>query len=196
VAQLVHAGERVLLEHRLDREPLDLDDAPILGAVGRAVGDPTEDGLLLDRASPESGLLLEVDRAALDLVDDRVDARLVRRRGGMATQRPSVDDEGDLDDVRVIVAAVLLERELDDGVAAVVQEPLDPPQALLRVAAHRVANREVLALDDRSHAHLPAGMVSRFRETLASEYSPGSVVTGPEDGGARPRGDSAAPLVT
>ena len=67
----------------------------------------------------------------------------------------TVDDERDLDDVGVGRAAVLLDRELDEGVRSVVEDPLEALQLALRVGASALGNLDVLPLDDRPHAHLP-----------------------------------------
>ena len=47
VAELLHLGERVLLEHRLDREALGLDDPALAAGVRGAVGETAQ-----ERASP------------------------------------------------------------------------------------------------------------------------------------------------
>ena len=121
------------------------------GRVGRAVRDLAEDLLLLLRPGADAGLLLEVDRLPLDLVHHDVQRRLVGGAGRVALERLAVDDEGDVRDVRVRGAAVRLVRELDDGVRAVIEEPLEAGELALRVLPDPVRDLEVLAPDDRPH---------------------------------------------
>ena len=85
------------------------------------------------RRLPDAAGLAVVDRAPLDLVEDGVDPGLVRRGGGRAAQRLAVDDERHVDDVRVLHAPVLLDRQLDRGVRSVVEEALEPAELPLRV---------------------------------------------------------------
>jgi len=87
VTQLLHLRRSVLFEHRLDREPLRLDDLVFALVRGRAVGDPPENLLLLLGAGPDPGLLAMVDRPALELVDDLVDPGPMARRGRVSAQR-------------------------------------------------------------------------------------------------------------
>src|SRR5438874_33384 len=47
VAELLHLGERIFLEHRLDREALDLHDAAFPPRLGRPVGEAPQELLLL-----------------------------------------------------------------------------------------------------------------------------------------------------
>ena len=101
VAELLHPADRVLLEHRLDREALGLDDPALARRARRPVGDPAEELLLLDRPGAQARLLAVVDRAAFDLVDDLVERGLVARAGRVTAQRLAVDDERDLGDVGV-----------------------------------------------------------------------------------------------
>ena len=53
-------------------------------------------------------LLARVHGLALDAIDHRVEARLVRGAGGVAADRLSADDERDLDDLGVRGASMLL----------------------------------------------------------------------------------------
>jgi hypothetical protein len=46
---------------------------------------------------------------------------------------------------------VLLDRELDDGVRAIVQQAFEPPKPLLGVTPDAVVELDVLALDDGPH---------------------------------------------
>src|SRR4029079_17615906 len=69
VAELLHPAQRVLLEHRLDRETLVLVYPSLARWTGGPIGDLAEDLLLLDRSRPQARLLAMVDRATLDLVD-------------------------------------------------------------------------------------------------------------------------------
>ena len=85
----------------------------------------------------------------------------------VAAQRLAVDDQRDLGDVGVRRAAMLLVRELDDGIGAVVEHPLEPPELALRIVADPVRDLDVLALDDRPHASPPG------RRRSGIEYSPG-----------------------
>ncbi len=105
-----------------------------------------------------------VDGAPLELVDDLVDAGPMGLGRCVGPQRLAVDDEGDLDDVRDRRAAVLLDRKLDQGVAAIIEEALQPPELALGVPADMVGHVDVLALDDRPHGDLPeAGYLSLGR---------------------------------
>ncbi len=88
----------------------------------------------------EARLLLEVDGAALDLVDDHVDAGLVRGAGGVTTQGLAVDDQGHLDDVGIVDAPMLLQGQLHDGVAAVVEQPVDAGEASARRSADAIGD--------------------------------------------------------
>ena len=98
-----------------------------------------------------------VDRAALELVDDLVDARAMADRGSVRSERLAVDDERDLDDVGIGGAAVLLDGELHERVRAIVEEALEALQLPFGVGPDPVRDLEVLALDDRPHAHLLGG---------------------------------------
>jgi hypothetical protein len=151
VAELVHARQGVLLEHRLDREALDLDDLALPIALGGAVGDAAQDRLLLVRAGADARLLLEIDQLSLELVDDDVDAGLVRYRRGVPMERPTARDEGHVHEVRVLGAAVVLHGKLDDGVALIVEQSLQTLHLSLGMAANVIRHLEVLALDDRLH---------------------------------------------
>ena len=77
--------------------------------------------------------------------------------GRVGLERLAVDHEGDLDDVRNGRAPVLLDGQLDVGVTAVVQDPLQSGQLALGVPPDVVGDVDVLALDDRPHGHLPRG---------------------------------------
>ena len=101
MAELLHLGDSVLFEHRLDAEALRLHDPPLMPVFGSAVGDAAKDLFLGLRASSKPRLLLEFDRLAFDLVDDRVDARLMGQARRMTAQRLPIDDERHLDDLRV-----------------------------------------------------------------------------------------------
>ena len=151
VAELLHLGHRVLLEHRLDREALRLDDPSLVRRLRGSVRDPPQDLFLGLRAGTQARFALEVDRLAFDLVHDRVDACLVRQGSGVAAQRLPVDDERDLHDLRVGGASVVLDPELHDGVAPIVEQPLQPFEAPFGVAARAFGNFEVLPLDDGPH---------------------------------------------
>ena len=151
VAELLHLGHRVLLEHRLDSEALRLDDPSLVRRLRGSVRDPPQDLFLGLRAGTQARFALEVDRLAFDLVHDRVDACLVRQGSGVAAQRPPVDDERDLHDLRVGGASVVLDPELHDGVAPIVEQPLQPFEAPFGVAARAFGNFEVLPLDDGPH---------------------------------------------
>ena len=118
----------------------------------RAVGDPAEDLLLLLGACPEARLLAQVDGAPLDLVEHVVDGGLIARAGRPRMEDLAVDAQGDLGDMCVGRAAVLLVRELDDRIRPVVQHPLDSLELALRIRPHPLGDFDVLALDDRFHA--------------------------------------------
>ena len=106
-----------------------------------AVGDPAEERLLLGRPGPDPRLLAVVDRPPLELVDDLVDAGPVGLGRRVRPQGPAVDHERDLDDVRVGGAPVLLDRELDERVAPVVEDPLEAGQLALGVRRGRGRGR-------------------------------------------------------
>src|SRR5207342_926708 len=57
VAEVLHPGNGVLLEHRLDREALRLHDPTLAGRLGGPVREVAEDGLLLVGPRPDPGLL-------------------------------------------------------------------------------------------------------------------------------------------
>ena len=119
--------------------------------IRRAVRDLAEELLLLLRAGPDAGLLLEVDGLPLDLVHHGVERGLVRGARRAALERLAVDDERDVRDVRVGRAAVRLVRQLDESVRAVIEEPLEAGELALRVLPDPVRDLEVLAPDDRPH---------------------------------------------
>jgi hypothetical protein len=77
VAELVHRGDGVLLEHRLDVEALDLDHARVASGASEAVGGAAEDLLLLLGPGAQARLLLVLDRLPFGLVDDVVERLLV-----------------------------------------------------------------------------------------------------------------------
>ncbi len=151
VAERLHLGDRVLLEHRLEREPLRLDHPALAASVGGPVRDPREDPLLLGPAAADPRLLAVVHRAPLDLVHDLVDRRLVRDGVGATAQCLAVDHEGDLGDPRVVGAPMVLHGDLEDRFRPVIQEALQAPHLPLGVLPHGVRDIEVLALDDRPH---------------------------------------------
>src|SRR6185369_4022095 len=132
--ELLHRGDGVLLEHRLDRETLGLDDASLATRIGGPIRDVTEDPLLLLRSVPEPWLLLVVDRLAFDLVDDIIEGRLVAATDRVTPERATVDDERDLGDVGIRGAAMHLVGELDDRVGAVVEEPIEALELALGIA--------------------------------------------------------------
>jgi hypothetical protein len=77
VPELLHAGHSILLEHRLDGEALDLDHrGPDRGRVGRAIGDRTQEVLLLERPMMPLWLLRVLPCPSFELVDDLVGRRL------------------------------------------------------------------------------------------------------------------------
>src|SRR4029079_12587087 len=75
----------------------------------------------------------------------------------MRPERLPVDHQGDLDDVRVGRAPVLLDGQLDERVAPVVEDPFETGELALRVASDVVGHVDVLALDDRPHWSPPRG---------------------------------------
>ena len=155
MAELLHPPDGVLLEHRLDREALHLDDPALARRPFRAVGKLAQDLLLLLGSGPQARLLLVVDCLPLDLVDHVVERLLVARPRGAAAQLEAVDQEGDLGEVGVRGAAVLLAPELDRGVGAIVGQPVDPLELSLGIVADPVRDLGVLALDDRPHGSPP-----------------------------------------
>jgi hypothetical protein len=66
---------------------------------------------------------------------------------------PSIN-QGDVDDVGRC-APVLLDGQLHGGVAAIVEEALEPAELPLRVVADALRNLVVLALDDGPHGAPP-----------------------------------------
>ena len=91
----------------------------------RAVGEATQDLLLLLRAGPQARLLLVVDRLALDLVDDLVDRGLVGRSRSRGCADAPMDDQRHVGEVGVGGALVVLVPELDGGIGLIVEEPLE-----------------------------------------------------------------------
>src|SRR6266550_82851 len=168
MTELGHPAGGVLLEHRLDGEALRLDDPGLAAGLGRAVGEPAEQLLLLHVPGANPRLLAMVDCAALELVDHLVDAGCVTDGGGVGPQRPAVDDQRHLDDVRILGAPMLLDGQLDEGIGPVVEDSLEPPELAFRVAADALWDLDVLALDDRPHTHLP-----RHRAPSSVAGSPG-----------------------
>ena len=149
--KVLHRGDRVLLEHRLDREALRLDDAALGPTIGGAVRDAAQELLLLDRPGANPRLLLEVDRLALHLVDDDVQGGLVRGARGGGVDRVSVDHQGDVHDVRVCSAAVRLVGELHGRIRPVIEEALEARKLAFRVLPDSLRDLEVLAPDNRPH---------------------------------------------
>src|SRR5207249_2764096 len=98
-------------------------------------------------------LLLVVHGTALGLVRHGVDRGLVGGPGSVAPERLAIDDEGRLGDVRIRRAPVLLHGELEEGLAAVVKEALDPVQLALRIPTHTRRDVDVLAPDNSSHGN-------------------------------------------
>ena len=84
-------------------------------------------------------------------IDHRVQPGLVCWPCCVAPQRLSIHDERDLDDVRIVAAAVLLVRQFNDCVGAVIQVTLQAVHLPLGVLPHGIGDIEVLALDDRPH---------------------------------------------
>ena len=96
-----------------------------------------------------------VDGLALDLVDDLVERGLVADADRVAAQRLPVDDQRDLGDVGVRRRSCACSLESSTiGVGPVVQEALEPAELALGVVANPVRDLDILALDDRPHAHL------------------------------------------
>ena len=145
VAELLHPGDGVLFEHRLDREAFRLHDPALGSALRRAVGDLAEEDLLLVGAGPDPRLLEVVDGAALELVDDLVDPGPMGLGRRMGPQRSAIDHERDLDDVRDGGTPMLLDRELDESVAPIVENALrhglKDGHGWLRVEVRRVGNQ-------------------------------------------------------
>src|SRR4051794_33004932 len=112
MAELFHLRDCVFLEHRLDRETLDLHDALLAARRRGAISEPAEDLLLLLGPRPQTRLLLVIDGLALDLVDDFVDGGLVARALCVAVHGLAIDHESHIGHVRVGRAAMLLIREL------------------------------------------------------------------------------------
>jgi hypothetical protein len=69
----------------------------------------------------------------------------------VTAQDLTVDGEGNLGDLGIGGAAVLLARELNHGVGSVVQQPFESAHLALRVLSYRFRDVDVLALDDRPH---------------------------------------------
>ena len=155
MTELGHPAGGIFLEHRLDGEALRLDDAGLAAGLRRAVGEPAQEVLFLHVPGADPWLLAMVDRPALEFVDDLVDAGRVTDGRGVGPQRPAVDDQRHLDDVRVLGASMLLDRQLDERIGPVVEDSLEPPELAFRVAADALWDLDVLTLDDRPHAHLP-----------------------------------------
>ncbi len=149
--QLGHRREGVLLEHRLDVEALRLDHAGLAPGLGGAVSKSAQQPLLLLGAGADPWPLLPLHGLALDLVDDRVERRLVAHAGRVRVDRATVDHQRDLGDMGIRGAAMLLVGELDGGIAVGVEESGQAPELALRVAAHVLRDLDVLALDDRPH---------------------------------------------
>ena len=74
-----------------------------------------------------------------------------------------------------------LVRELDDGVGAVVEEPLEAAQLALGVVADPIRDLDVLALDDRPHA-VTSGLSGRRPSIAAGSARPRSSLAGDGDG--------------
>ncbi len=111
MTELLHPFECVLLEHGLDRKSLRLDDARpgrirFGHGLGLLAGDAAGPGSL--RPDPAARFLSRIHRLALDPIDDDVQARLVRGPCGVTAQDLTVDGEGNLGDLGIGGAAVLL----------------------------------------------------------------------------------------
>jgi len=63
-----------------------------------------------------------------------------------AAQRLAVDHQSDLDDVRILDASVLLDRELDRRVRAVIEEAVEALERALRVFADSVSRSTTIPL--------------------------------------------------
>jgi hypothetical protein len=173
VPELLHPGDRVLLEHRLDREALHLHDLALARRALGTIREPAQDLLLLIGAAAESRLLLVADRLALDLVDDVIERLLVARSRGSAAEQMPVDAQRDLGEVRVGDAPAMLAPELDGRVGPVVGQALDALELSLGIIADAIRDLGVLALDDRPHGH-PQGLRAPAigQRPTAVEYTP------------------------
>ena len=74
----------------------------------------------------------------------------------MALERLAVDDERHIRDVRVLSAAVRLVRQLDDGVRAVIEEPLEAGELVLAYCRTRSGTSRFLPLTIVLTGDLPA----------------------------------------
>ena len=129
-------ADRVLLEHRLDREALRLDDPALAVGLGRSRR-RSRGGSCFScsgRARTRGFSRWSTARRSSLSTTSSTPARWVDR-GGVGPERLAVDDERDLDDVGVGRAAMLLDGELDQGVAPIVEDPLQAGQLALRVGA-------------------------------------------------------------
>ena len=124
--------------------------------VGRAVGDRTQQVLLLERPMAPlaaSSCAPRARRSSLSTTSS-VAAWWVAACGHPA-QRPAVDDQGHVDDVAVLDRLVALQRELRLGLGAVVEQPFQAPQLALGIRTVSLGDVEVLALDDDPHGSPP-----------------------------------------
>ena len=192
VAQLFHLGHRVLLEHRLDGEALDLDHGRRLGRLRRQL---TADGDQAGRPAAlrdSSGRFLSrtARRSSLSMTSSSA-ARNVPARALPWTGRPSMTS------VTSTMWLVSGRRWLscDSSTSASLRSSsIRSRRRSLVSGVASIGGRdlEVLALDDRSHA-----LVDSSRRPAAADtyHQPPSVVTGrPEPGSPiAPARDQARP---
>src|ERR1035437_2091472 len=163
VAKLLHPLDGVLLEHRLDREALRLDDARsgnlIVGGDGFGEGVfASPDDLPGSRrvgSNLSAGLLAQIDGLALDSIQYRVQAGLIGGTRGVAADCLTIHYQGQLDYVRVGAAPMLLVRELDNRLRPLVLESFESTHLSVGVFPHGLWDIDVLALDDHPHDRPP-----------------------------------------
>src|SRR5690242_19740476 len=100
-------------------------------------------------------LVVEVPDLPGELVRQLVDRGLHLACGLAGSQRPALEVDGRLGDLRVCNRRIPLDRELDLDLRQLVDAAVELLELPLDVAPHGVAHLEVLALDVKLHRRLP-----------------------------------------
>src|SRR5207245_5117779 len=133
--------------------PACAERAPL--ALGDLRLDRTLERRLLAVPAPADPLVVEVPDLPGELVRQLVDRVLHVARGLAGSQRPALEMDGRLGDLRVGDRRVPLDRELDLDLGQLVDAAVELLELPLDVAPHGVAHLEVLALDVKLHRRLP-----------------------------------------
>ncbi len=178
MAELLHLGDGVLVEHRRHVEALRLHDlraTAVLRLVGRAGLDRPEPLAMQDRfdlvrvpLAQALRPLLGADHLALELVDHHVERGDRRRAGRRRAQDVAVVAERDLGDLGAVSGVRGVRDQYDVRLGHVMRDAVEPPQLSLDLASEPLAQLLVAGLQVRLHdrcLRLRVGSLEPYRST-------------------------------